>query len=167
MKTIFSSTFYRWCIILFCCLFAVLKSFSATNLNDITSLSSDTLHNNFPGFWNDFRLAVMENDTNKIIELTLFPFKTRGPMDSDPVVMYTKREFFKVFKGYLNQKQYLLNDSISITNLNEIERTKFPDERYITSNWARVGNLEFIKKNEKWTLNLAYLEYPTINVLTK
>lgn len=111
----------------------------------------------FQQFWLDFRQAVISNDTNKIIKMTILPFETRGEMDSDPIVKYDRSNFFKAFRAYLGQSTYWESDESFISSLEEIKRITDPDTNYIQGNWARVGNLEFKNKDGHWRLVFAYL----------
>ncbi|MHC1705037.1 MAG: hypothetical protein AB9846_14095 [Tenuifilaceae bacterium] len=135
--------------------------------NSTNETIKDTINKSFQEFWIVFRNAVIENDTNKLVQLTKFPLETRGPLDSDPLVKYEREQFMKVFNAYLEQTTSWIKDVSFISSLEEIKRIPEPDKRYIQNKWARVGNLEFIKENGLWLLGFAYLEYPTIDKLNE
>jgi hypothetical protein len=167
MKTIFLSSYLILGTILAQCNNASNSKLTMTFTTDKYSiLSTDTSLDSFPQFWHVFRKAIIENDTNKIIEMTTFPFETRGPMDNDKVVTFSKNGFTKVLNAYLKENIYSNSTTIS-TNLDLIIKTETPDKQYITDTWARVGKLEFHNKKGQWFLKLIYLEYPTINNLKK
>jgi hypothetical protein len=148
---------------------------SKTNNSNETKIVSDTIYetksnlrldneasNNmsdkdFQQFWLTFRQAVISNDTNKIIAMTILPFETRGEMDSDPIVKYCRNNFFKAFRAYLGQSTYWKSDESFISSFEEIKRITNPDSTYIQGDWARVGNLEFKNKDGHWRLAFAYL----------
>ena len=118
-----------------------------------TKVVSDTLESSFLKFWQTFRQAVIDNDTNKIISLTIFPFKTRGEMDSDPIIKYDRKKFAKVFHAYLYQS----SGDIDGTEFDEIKKTVTPDKKDIYNEQARIGDLEFKVINRQWRLAFAYL----------
>ena len=128
---------------------------------------ADTTNSNFQQFWDNFREAVINNDTSKIIQLTRFPFETRGPQDSDPIIKYEKKKFLKVLEAYLKETTTWREDFSTITSREEIKRILKPDKTYVQGDWARIGNLEFKKENGKWFLIFAYLGYPSIEGLNK
>jgi hypothetical protein len=115
----------------------------------------------FIEFWQTLRQAIINNDTNKIIASTAFPFETRGPQDSDPIINYERKNFIRMFTAFLKQPGYLE------TELDDIKKTLQPDTTYINNTWARVGDLEFNNRNGQWKLTFAYLMPGTINELKK
>ena len=114
-------------------------------------------NNDFQKFWNEFRLAVIKNDVDKVKSVTIFPFETRGEMDSDALVKYNKKEFNKLLRAYLLQEAYWLNEERSITHYEEIKRTIKPSESQVQENEVRIGNLVFELKDGDWKLVFAYL----------
>ena len=121
--------------------------------------------------WEGFRQAVIEQDTAKISGFTKFPFETSGPMDSDPIIKYSQKDFSNVFKAFLAET-VLDYDSLQgqVKEINQFEvirKTIIPKKEYVTDSLARVGNLEFNKVNNRWYLTFAYLEYPTIEAIAK
>ncbi|WP_345237482.1 hypothetical protein [Hymenobacter saemangeumensis] len=131
----------------------------------------DRVYYQFPEFWKDFRTAVINKDYSTIYKLTQFPFETRGPMDSDPLVKYDKAEFPKVFQTFLDEPVSDIDSTgkdIKTTQLGIIRHTIVPGRHYtLNGDWARVGNLEFNKGSNGWRLTFAYLEYPTIEIINK
>ena len=127
-----------------------------SSTKEIKSLS-DTSENSFQKFWLTFRKAVIDNDTIEIAELTIFPFETRGEMDSDPIVKFDRINFFRVFEAYLGQETYLNENEGSISSLEEIKRRTNIDTTSVHENRARVGDLEFEKIDGNWKLVFAYL----------
>lgn len=55
----------------------------------------------FRQFWSEFRQAALAGDKEKVASLTWLPFKTRGPLDSDPVRTYERAAFLAVFDKLL------------------------------------------------------------------
>jgi len=78
-----------------------LKSENISNLT--TESTKEIVNKSFHEFWKVFRNAVIENDTNKLVQLTRFPLETRGPHDNDPIVKYDRKDFARVFQKYLKQ----------------------------------------------------------------
>jgi hypothetical protein len=164
MKKIVLSASLMWFAVGIFCITAsgapVLNS-SATDLTACkTGPSDDNIKEDFTKFWKTFRLAVLNNDTSRLMELILFPAIARSPLDSGHVVPYPDKDLYRAFTDFLSQKTCMKNDTVSITCLDEIARTPMPDKHYIFPTWARVGNLFFVKENGKWYLNLLFLEYP-------
>jgi hypothetical protein len=108
-------------------------------------------------FWTTFRKAVLDNDLDKVMSMTKFPFETRGEMDGDPIVKYQKKDFKKVFHAILMHPTYWKEDGDFISTLEGINRTSNSDLKDIWYGWTRVIDLGFKKVNNKWTLTFAYL----------
>ena len=119
---------------------------------------------NFIVFWNKFRNAVLNHDTNTVISLTKFPFETHGLYDNDPIVKYDKENFYKVLNAYLNQGSDMMEGE---SELDYIKNTINPDSKYIIDKWARVGDFQFKNIKGEWKLKFAYLHYETIEILEK
>ena len=119
----------------------------------------------FEEFWKTFRQSVLNADTTQIIALTDFPFETRGPLDSDPTIGYSKQKFPLVFQAFLNQWNGM--DLGGTTELEFIEKTVIVNKEDIADDYTRVGNLVFSKTKDGWRLVLAYLNNETIDALYK
>ena len=143
---------------------------SANKENDNIKINltvSDSTNGNFINFWKAFRIAVLSNDTSKIIGLTHFPFKTRGPLDYDPTVSYNKNQFIFVFNAFLNQWD---GENLNgIKELDNIKENEIPNKGDIhnEATIVRVGDLEFKRINKNWKLTFAYLDNETIDSLKK
>ena len=145
---------------------------AGTSTVAVESNSAEPANGGFLKFWQQFRTAVLNFDTTQIMELTEFPFQTRGPDDSDPTIDYNKKKFVRVFKAFLNQATGQVTDDSTksftyITELDYIKRTETPDKKDILPDQARIGNLWFTKAGKNWKLAFAYLEYDTIDSLKK
>jgi hypothetical protein len=117
----------------------------------------------FEEFWKSFRQAVLNADTAQIIALTKFPFETRGPLDSDPTIKYSKQKFPHVFQAFLNQWNGM--DLEGTTELETIKKTTIISKEDIADEYTRVGNLVFNKTKDGWRLVFAYLNNETIDAL--
>ncbi len=95
----------------------------------------------FSAFWDNFRAAILNQDTIKIIATTHFPFQTRGELDSDPVIEYSKDEFPFVLQTYLQQQEYTALNEQSEFEL--IKATTDVRKEQQTGDWVRIGDMEF------------------------
>jgi hypothetical protein len=128
----------------------------------------ESFDNQFFKFWKMFRKAVLENDTNKILNLTNFPFETRGPLDIDPIIKVEKLNFLNIFNKYLKQSsgmQVEYESQLETIRKNQGASKKQNKYFSIQDKWSRAGDLEFRFINGKWKLSFAYLDYETIEEL--
>jgi len=132
---------------------------------NINATKSDSLNGDFLNFWQKFRAAVLNFDTTQIIEKTQFPFQTRGSLDSDPTIEYSKKKFVRVFTAFLNKWNGLDRDGG--TELNLIKKTELPNKDDVQDNYARIGDLVFDKSHKTWKFVFAYLNDDTIESLKK
>ena len=119
----------------------------------------------FAAFWHDFREAIRRKDSAVIIQLTRFPFRTRGEPDNDPVVAYAEADFPRVLEVYLQQREYtsIVEEQSQFELISNTHYTlAAPD----TTNWVRVGDLQFEKTNGKWQLVFAFLNRESREKLT-
>jgi hypothetical protein len=130
--------------------------------NTISSTKTDSIDREFVDFWEKFRTAVIALDTIQIIELTRFPFQTRGSFDSDPTIEYNRKKFVRVFKAFLSQ-----GNGEGGTELDVIKRTELPGKNDIQDTYARIGDFAFRKSAKDWKFFFAYLNYETIDSLKK
>ena len=118
--------------------------------------SNDSINDNdFLSFWKTFRAAVISYDSNTIISLTKFPFKTKGTLDSDPTMQLNKSNFFKTFKKFLNQ--WTGFDVSNDTELDFIKKNEKPKKEDIQKDYARVGDMVFMRINGQWNFTSLYL----------
>ena len=126
---------------------------------------SESSSGDFLNFWQNFRTAVLNSDTTQIMEQTQFPFQTRGPLDNDPTIEYSKKKFARVFAAFLNQWNGL--DLNGGTELDLIKKTEIPNKDDVQNNYVRIGDLVFDKSHKTWRLVLVYLNDDTIESLKK
>jgi hypothetical protein len=120
----------------------------------------------FSLFWPAFRRAVMEKDTVRILQLTHFPFETRGESDDDPVVRYSQADFLRLYPLLLGQPTGLSLDGKE-TELDLLRTTLKSDSLRPTEDQARLGALEFRKIEDEWKFAFAYLTDETIEKMKK
>jgi hypothetical protein len=113
----------------------------------------------FIKYWTDFRQAVLNADTNKLITLTDFPLQARGSFDSDPVIEYSKQQFSRVFNFFLEQS---VGDGTGSTEFDKIKSQEAPKEKGIHDQ-IRIGGMIFFLTDKKWKLGFLYLDYDTID----
>lgn len=119
----------------------------------------------FQPFWDQFRLAVENNDKNKVADLTQFPLETRGPDDSDPVISVSRDEFLiKVYDKAMNQ----FEDSVVIgekridMNLREsiVKKSTPSANDQQRADFAFVLSMNFKRIGGRWKLTRIYIEEP-------
>lgn len=112
----------------------------------------------FRKFWSDFRQATLAGDKGKVASLASFPFKTRGPLDSDPVKTYERAEFLTIFEKLLAQDPGLSREPETMRHF--IERTAIVEERMLGNGGraAKVGAFTFERLGGRWRFTQAYVE---------
>jgi hypothetical protein len=112
----------------------------------------------FDTFWARFREAVLAHDAGRVVALTAFPFKTRGPLDSDAVRSHDTAGFRNLFEKLLQQDSGASKDVESMQKF--IERTpRVSDKSYGDGGAsARVGAFLFQKIEGQWRFVLAYID---------
>ncbi|MCL2130972.1 MAG: hypothetical protein FWH36_00735 [Lentimicrobiaceae bacterium] len=119
----------------------------------------------FLPFWIEYREAVLEMDTNKLIKITNFPLTVKGYEDNDPVLKVSINDFFFIFDIFLNTGGGVLDinnlDDLAMNNLDFIKRSLNAEHtlRYEqNSNYQRIGDQVFEKIEGKWILTLIYTD---------
>ncbi len=116
----------------------------------------------FQAFWDQFRSAVVQNDTARIAALTSFPFTTRGPFDRDPTIKHNRSWFLKRIHGLLAQKHYRYDGpKLQPFTMRElIEQKKSISEKDFNGGGNRVWIEDFIfdKRGNRWSFTFAYTE---------
>lgn len=112
----------------------------------------------FDAFWTQFREAVLAHDADRVAALTSFPFKTRGPLDSDAVQRHDRAAFRKQLDKWLQQDAGMAKEVEPM--LKFIERTpQVRDKSYGDGgDSARVGTFLFQKIEGQWRFVLAYVD---------
>ena len=115
----------------------------------------------FQSFWAEFRTTIVKGNKDKVVSLTNFPFKVRGPDDSDPVVYHDPKAFMKIYDDILDQQIYQMNGSkLTKTTMRKIIREK-PNVTagdLLSDDFARIEQFTFIKLRNKWLFDQAYFE---------
>ncbi|MBI2096501.1 MAG: hypothetical protein HYT43_02625 [Candidatus Taylorbacteria bacterium] len=111
---------------------------------------------NFQSFWRTFRAAVVAGDTNGVMARTAFPFKTRGPLDDDPVKTHPAEEFPAMLAMLLRQDAGVAAAETPMKDL--IARTDTVAERNFDRGHktVRLGAFVFQVVDGKWWFTMAY-----------
>lgn len=112
-------------------------------------------------FWSRFREAALSGDSAGVAAMTKFPLWVRGPDDSDPVMYYERKDFYKIIKRLLNQEVLLLKDGkVLTTNMRQIinEKHRITAGDFKTPDQFSIELFTFEKRNGKWLFTRGYLE---------
>jgi hypothetical protein len=129
-------------------------------MSTTSTKGDDSLIQEFNVFWSKFRQAVIDNDTAKIKEYTVLPFKTRGPSDDDPIVEVNESSFIKTFKLFLDNRNGTPEQKTHfeiVKGIVQIEKLRYGPYTLL-NNWARVDDLEFKKIGNQWKLYFAFIK---------
>jgi len=126
----------------------------------------------FGEFWSEFRQAVEENDIQDILELTNFPFETRGEMDSDPIIKYSEKQMRKVMPLLLEQVVILPGKGTELHETTEAQiiiNMKTVPAKDLQGESVRPGNSNFVfeKTKDGWKFVFAYVNEPTYEKIGK
>jgi hypothetical protein len=115
----------------------------------------------FQVFWNNFRIAVINDDKHIISSFTKFPFEVKEPSDTTPIKYYDRAKFLKIIDPLLDQSFYLLSGKDVITNSMRkviINKQKIVKSNLLGENIARIEQFTFIRSEGKWLFDRAYVE---------
>lgn len=107
-------------------------------------------------FWSAFRAAVANKDNSAIASLSEFPFKTRGTLDSAPVVVHDRSSFLKVVDRMLDQDPGLKAEPETMRDL--IKRTARIQPSSAGGSSARLGSFVFQTSQGRWRFTMAYID---------
>nr|NQU90705.1 hypothetical protein [Bacteroidota bacterium] len=165
-------------------IFLMIGSFQHSNSNniDITTLRNyqkgiffDTIKSStqsnsdlFNMFWEEFRYAILNDDTVFIMEHTIFPLSITGPMDGDSIVKINRDQFETIFDAFLQQISGLNFQNYSETELEYILRTPSVTVNHLNifskncpNEKVMVGAMIFEYQINIWRLVLLSFQYPT------
>jgi hypothetical protein len=108
----------------------------------------------FSRFWLTFRSATLQRDWQKLEYLTSFPLTIRGELDRDPVRRVRRREFQKVFDGFLKEGVFSRNEQMEF-----IRKTITIQSGEDSLAARRVGDMIFRKTVKGWRLDTLYMQY--------
>ncbi|MBU0699826.1 hypothetical protein KKE26_00780 [bacterium] len=128
--------------------------------------SSTQKNSDIDQYWSTFRQAVLDNNRNKVICMTRFPFEVRGPDDSDPVKHYSRKEFLVIYGRLLAQSELLPSGEKDVWKWKSmrrliIENNKIPPEDRLSPDFIRFyqfHQFEFQRIKGRWFFTRAYLE---------
>jgi hypothetical protein len=105
----------------------------------------------FPGFWTQFRRAVLADDMPRVMSMARLPVEVRGPMDGDPVEHLGKEQFPAAFHRLLEQDAGMRPEPETLRAY--VQRRAA--ER-AAAGTARVANLAFEQVDGRWWLVRMY-----------
>jgi len=112
-------------------------------------------------YWSTFRQAVLDNNKEKIVAMTRFPFEVRGPDDSDPLKHYDRKGFLAIYERLVAQPVFLPSDGKIISkSMRQLigEKKEITPADYLTSDSIQFHQFEFKRIKGKWFFTRAYLE---------
>ena len=112
-------------------------------------------------FWQTFRKAVLDNQKEKIVTMTLLPFEVRGPDDSDPVKKLNQQDFLAAYERLVAQSVFLPNDDKIIPkSMRQLigETKELSKKDYLTQDLIQFHQFEFMRIGGHWRFTRAYLE---------
>lgn len=112
----------------------------------------------FQTFWEEFRSVVLASDKAKIQSLASFPFRTRGPSDSDPIISHDPASFSVLLDTLLLQDPGLKPEPETMRAL--IDRTASVSASSMGDGGqsARIGSFVFQWSGGRWRFAMAYTE---------
>lgn len=111
----------------------------------------------FATFWPRFRDAVVAGDTAALGALTAFPFRTRGPMDHDPVRTHDRAAFAALLPVLLERDPGLSLEPTTMRAL--VARTTAVGEGEMAGDGtARVGDFVFERGADGWRFAMSYVD---------
>lgn len=116
----------------------------------------------FQAFWDEFRTSVLQNDRTRVAALTAFPFRTRGPLDRDPVIKHNRATFLKLFDKLLSQKHYRYDgpklEPFTMRQLIEEKTTITAKDFSGDKRTVWIEDFIFEKTRGRWSFAFAYTE---------
>ena len=107
-------------------------------------------------FWTSFQKAIIDQDYKVLSSKTTFPLKAQGQLEIDTLYKYEKKDFKKIFSKFLADEIFVGGQSVVLIIRYNFLKTCKLDPKYVTDKWARIDDMEFEKRNGKWSLTLIY-----------
>ncbi len=109
-------------------------------------------------FWQAFQSAVASKDAKLVSEFIEFPFRTRGPMDGDPVTTVNVEEFIALWPTLLSLDPGMTVDPTTMVDMVAATAEIPPIALDMQDGIAfRVGNFEFVKGDTGWHFAMSYI----------
>lgn len=117
-------------------------------------------------FWTEFREAMINFDTIRLMEFTNIPLLAHGFLEEFPKLEVDENNLYHVMNSFLEEEidcQYITYDENGhpsspafIKNIDHIKMFLSTEDNLrccvIQKSWARVGFMEFILIEDKWKL---------------
>ena len=119
----------------------------------------------FAVFWTAFRRALLARDQAALASMTQLPIAVRGTLDDDPVRHVPAAQLAQLVDDVLRnpiQTPIQTGSGVSVLEqtqeqyVREHEQPGAKDQQ--TQDWARVADLEFCRKGERWRWCQTYAE---------
>lgn len=118
----------------------------------------------FDQFYERFTNAVDNNDWDKVISLTQFPFVFKGQLDMEGEIEVSKEEFKKVFPVYLESEAYIdLEGELIPSTFRGLLMTRMDSAESVSDNSAQIHDFVFEKIGNSWKLVKVYTDLSLIN----
>lgn len=135
-------------------LIIILSAIACTGCQE--SAAKKAVPGGFAAFWNEFRSAVLAGNDQNVLQMTHFPFTTKGVLDDDSVETIQQAEFLKIWSDLLNEDTGSRPEHFSMRRF--IVANPISDVPNVESGVARMGNFEFRFVDGKWFLASAFTE---------
>jgi len=147
---------FRFALIVGATALATISDNNAAHAQAVPQQVSESVKiTDFQSFWGLFRKAVMNNDTKTIDAMVVFPLKTKGDLDDDPVKAIGKPAFGPLFQASLNEDANMRDFSGSTLDFLRANPV-FPETDMDGSGAQRIGSLLFQRQPDGWKLSMIY-----------
>ena len=109
----------------------------------------------FPEFWKEFRIASLNNNITRVIELTKFPFSVKADLDMDGSTALDKEKFKKRFKSFMEQD---IRENLTPETMHDYIKKKELISPRINDGQTSVALFFFELINGKWYFVKVYVE---------
>ncbi|VUD62274.1 hypothetical protein TDB9533_03008 [Thalassocella blandensis] len=118
----------------------------------------------FDQFYEQFTNAVDNNDWDKVVSLTQFPFVFKGQLDIEGEIEVSKEEFKKVFPVYLENEAYIdLEGELIPSTFRGLLMTRMDSSESVSDSSAQIHDFVFEKIGNSWKLVKVYTDLSLIN----
>ena len=112
----------------------------------------------FQQFWDRFRPAAVAGRCEDVVAMTRFPFKTRGQVDSDPVLQHDREKFLRLCPSLLESDPGVPRTPQTMKAFMERRPTVTAKDFAGSAEKVWIGNFVFTKSGKEWKFSFAYTE---------
>jgi hypothetical protein len=126
----------------------------------ITSVSAvaGTCPDHAQRYWQTFRAAALGSNLTAIVDLSYFPFETRGTLDDSPKRQINRQDFIKLFPQLLKTDPGLSPTPTTMKSLLKTSPRLSSSFCNLDANQFRVGTWVFELKPEGWRFIQAFVD---------